>query len=315
MNNRRIHHIVRVSIFAIFLCVLYRLIDLNILKEALQQIRIEIVLVAIFFYFFTIAIRALRLQIILNNREKHIELKDAYIITLIGIALNIVIPATLGDIGRSYYGYKMYGIKEEMLSTTIVDKLFALGSLFLLGAISGSITGHYLLGLMSLGSAVLTCTPLVYPQLIPWNLLNRMLRRFGKSLKQEKLAAVFHVSSKALVMGISITGWLCTCFYFYILCFAFSVDVSLGYIIVIMPIVTIVRLFPFTVNALGPTEVAVAYFFNLVGINSTLAVLISLCSNLISSIIPGLIGVVIIISYGHGNKNQKTEGKNPERIQ
>ena len=63
--------------------------------------------------------------------------------------------------------------------------------------------------------------------------------------------------------------------------------VSLGYIILIMPILIIIRLFPFTINALGPMEVAVAYFFSLIGVNATVAVLISLMSNVISSIIPG----------------------------
>jgi len=77
------------------------------------------------------------------------------------------------------------------------------------------------------------------------------------------------------------------------------VNVSLGYIIVIMPILTIVRLFPFTVNALGPMEVAAVYFLGIIGINSTQAVFISLLSNVLSSIIPGMCGFFIILAFGH----------------
>jgi uncharacterized membrane protein YbhN (UPF0104 family) len=59
---------------------------------------------------------------------------------------------------------------------------------------------------------------------------------------------------------------------------------------------TIARLFPFTLNALGPMEVAVVYFFGLIGIPSTLAVVVSLTSNLISSIVPGSLGGLIILA-------------------
>ncbi len=81
----------------------------------------------------------------------------------------------------------------------------------------------------------------------------------------EKLIETFHLSwsTRYRVMLVSVLGWLCTSVFFYTGCQAFPVVVHLGYVIVIMPILTLVRLFPFTVNALGPTEVAVAYFFSM----------------------------------------------------
>jgi uncharacterized membrane protein YbhN (UPF0104 family) len=236
--------------------------------------------------------------------------------TLIGIALNIFVPATLGDIVRSYYGYKIYGVKEEMLSTVIVDKIFALGSLFLLGALSGSIMGYYVLSTISLFFAVLAFIPLAFPNLFPWKIVNILLGIFKKSLNIEKLVKAFILPArlKVSVMIISIGGWLCTCVFFYVLCSAFSVKVSLGYIILIMPILTIVRLFPFTVNALGPMEVAVAYFFGVIGINSTLAVLISLSSNVISSLIPGILGVLIILTFGHNTRRKKYREERRDQV-
>ena len=189
-----------------------------------------------------------------------------------------------------------------MLSTSLVDKIFALCSLFLLGSVSGYIIRYDVLGTVSLLLALFTLVPLTFPRLIPWKLVNRILRMFKKSLDITKLLGAFTLSPrlKVAVMFVSIGGWLGTCIFFYVLCSAFPVKVSLGYIILIMPILTIVRLFPFTVNALGPTEVAVAYFFGLIGIKPTLAVLISLSSNLIVSILPGSIGLLIILAIGHG---------------
>ena len=309
MKKKTISHIIRLSIFIIFLWILSRLIDVNILKDVLQQVRIDVVLLAIGVYFFNILIRAYRFQIIINTHEKKIGLKDAYIITLVGIALNMVVPATLGDVARSYYGYRLYGIKEEMLSTTLVDKIFALSSLFILGTVSAYFMGYSLLCFVSLCAAVISFIPITFPQIIPWNLLNLILRRINRSLDSEKLLVAFRLPRplKLAVMLISLAGWLCTCVFFYVLCQAFPVSVSLGYVIAIMPILTIVRLFPFTVNALGPMEVAVAYFFSVIGINSTLAVFISLSSNVIASIIPGIVGFFIILVYGHQEDRQSVE--------
>jgi len=287
------------------------MIDVSLLKETIHSVRLEIVLLAIFLYFGNIAIRAYRLQQILNKDQTLLGFKDAYIMTLVGIALNIFVPATLGDLGRSYYGYKIYGLKEEMLSTVIVDKMFALCSLFLIGSVSGYIMGHYVLLLVSFVSAVLTFIPLAFPRLVPWNMANSVFGLFKKSLEPEKLLTAFMLSGKLkfYMLGISIGGWLFTCFYFYVLCLAFPVTVNLGYIILIMPILTIVRLFPFTVNALGPMEVAVAYFFGLIGIKPTLAVLISLSSNLIVSILPGSIGLLIICNYSNHKTHEIHEIK------
>lgn len=304
LKSRHLQTILRVSAFCVFLFVLSRMIDVYLVKQALLQLKGVVIGLAIIIYLFNIAIRAYRLELLLNKDDKRITLKDAYLITLIGVALNMFIPATMGDIGRSYYGYKMYGIKEEMLSATLVDKIFALSSLFLLGLISASIMHYFWLGLVSLIAAIAALLPLTFPRLIPWNLLNAFLGRFQKSLDVEKLLHAFRLSPslKSYVMVISLLGWLCTCIFFYTVCRAFTVNVSLGYVIVIMPILTIVRLFPFTVNALGPVEVAVAYFFGLLGISSTFAVLISLFSNVISNVIPGTLGFGVMMVLGHKKK-------------
>lgn len=301
MKSRHVQTILRLSVFLLFLLILYRMVDAQLLKQALFQVKWGMIALAIGIYFLNIAIRAYRLTVLLNKDRTRITLKDAYLLTLIGVTLNMFIPATLGDIGRSYYGYKMLGIREEMLSTTLVDKIFALNSLFLIGTVSAYGMGYYWLGLTSLATAILTFLPLTFPRLVPWHLLNIVLRRFQKSFDAEKLLGAFHLSYrlKLGVMGISLLGWLCTSVFFYTVCLAFPVVVNLSYVIAIMPILTIVRLFPFTVNALGPTEVAVAYFFSILGISSTLAILISLTANVLSSVIPGVLGMGAILIAGH----------------
>ena len=298
ITRSHLRQILRIGMFALFVYIISRMIDLPVLKQVIGQVRLEIIALAIIVYFGNVAIRAYRLKRIFSVRGCTIRFTDAYTLTLVGVALNMIIPATLGDLARSYYGYKMYGFKEEMLSTVLADKMFALCSLFLLGGISGTVMGYYVLGTVAWLSAMLTFIPMAWPKLVPWDWLNLGLRYFKKSLDAERLIHAFTlpVALKIEIMLLSIGGWLCTCVYFYIICLAFPVTVSLWYIVAIMPMLTIARLFPFTLNALGPMEVAVSYFFGLIGIPSTLAVVVSLTSNLISSVVPGSLGGLIILT-------------------
>ena len=293
-----LRQILRIGMFGVFFYIISRMIDLPVLKQVIGQVRLEIIALAIIVYFGNIAIRAFRLKRIFPVRGCTITFTDAYTLTLVGVALNMIIPATLGDLARSYYGYKIYGFKEEMLSTVLADKMFALCSLFLLGGISGTVLGYYVLGTVAWLSAVLTFIPLAWPKLVPCDWLNFGLHFFKKSLDAKRLIHAFTlpVTLKIEIMLLSIGGWLGTCVYFYIICLAFPVTVSLWYVIVIMPMLAIARLFPFTLNALGPMEVVVSYFFGLLGIPSTLAVMVSLTSNLISSVVPGSLGGLIILT-------------------
>ncbi len=297
MPELRRQQLLRALVFGIFLLVLSRFIEWQRLKEAFPQIQPEVLLLAMLSYCLTIAIRSYRLQLILNGRTQRISMKDASAITLIGFALNLFIPATLGDIARSYYGYKIYGIREEMFSSSLLDKIFALCSLFLIGTLSGFIMGSAGLAVTSLFCAIFSGIPLLFPTLLPWSMVNTLLAWLNISLDQEKFLETFQLSTcrKVVVMGLSFAVWLSASLFFYLVSRAFPVKVSLAYIILMMPTMTIARLFPFTINAVGPPEVATTYFFHMIGIDSTMAIAVSLSANLLSSVVPGILGCLFII--------------------
>lgn len=297
MTSKYIRAAIRFGVFLLFVFVLFHLIEMERLKEAMQRVRLDVIGLAVMLYFVNIGIRAYRLEKIFNKTRNELSFKDAYILTLIGIALNIIVPATFGDIAKSYYGYKLYGFKEEILSASLVDKLFAFCSLFSIGAVSGWMLGYTLLAAVSLGMAILAFLVITFPRVVPWHGVNMMLRVFHIKFDPTRLlnASSLPHTLSAWMFGVSIVGWIGTCVYFYVVCLAFPATVHLGYILAIMPVLTIVRLFPFTVNSLGPMEVTVAYFFSMIGIHPTLSVLISLTSNIISSIIPGIVGVFFML--------------------
>jgi uncharacterized membrane protein YbhN (UPF0104 family) len=306
MRSKSFSTIMRVGVFGIFLLILARLVDVQTLREAFPLINIAILGGAVPLYFLNMAIRAYRWKIIINHQDKKFSFKDAYIVTFIGATLNLFLPASLGDIAKSYYGYKIYGFKEDVLVTSVIDKMFALCALFVLGAVSASLMNYRILATFSGGMAVVTGVFLGNPRYIPWNMLNRILSLLKKSLDVPKLlgASVFSPGLKIVLFGISVGAWLFNACYFYILCSAFPVNVSLNYVVLIMPLLLLVRLFPFTINSIGPKEVVLVYLFGIIGVNSTVSVMISLTSNLISSVIPGSIGLLLLLTLKRKKERQ-----------
>ncbi len=83
-----------------------------------------------------------------------------------------------------------------------------------------------------------------------------------------------------------------------------SVDVnqtpSFFYVIAVAPILTLGRLFPFTLNGLGSDEALIVFLFKANEIAGPLALSAAIIYKLFLIILPGLIGfLVIIISKGH----------------
>ena len=81
--------------------------------------------------------RAWRWYYILTRGGVRVSLLPITRATFVGMALNLFLPASAGDLVRSYYGWQRYGHKEAMLASTISDKVVALLSLFILGSLGG----------------------------------------------------------------------------------------------------------------------------------------------------------------------------------
>jgi uncharacterized membrane protein YbhN (UPF0104 family) len=69
-----------------------------------------------------------------------------------------------------------------------------------------------------------------------------------------------------------------------------SIDVSLGYLALMMPTVTLVELIPISVAGLGTREAAVIYFFSVIGIASAQAVGFSIMYLILGTYLTALVG-------------------------
>lgn len=282
----------------LILLFLMKLVNYQLLWSSIKNIN-SIFMVALAILPFSIFLRAWRWLIIMNKDEKLVSIKNAYYLTLVGVALNIFLPASSGDIAKSYYGYKWHGIKEEMLSSSIIDKLIALLALFIIGSVAAFALKMDWLAAFSILVMVALGLLIFFPKVVPWRILNWGLGLFTKTqLDEDKLKTSFALPHKIKIITIliSIMAWTLSYIQFYVVCLSFNVDISFTYILAIASLLNLALLFPFTLNGIGSGEVMTIYLFSLVNISPTLAILISLVYfQLLNTIIPGIFGLAIIL--------------------
>lgn len=291
-------NLIKLSVSIVILIFLLFFVNFQVLISSLKSINAWFI-VALVIIPFSIFLRAYRFMIILNKEKKMFSIKDSYYLTLVGTALNIFMPASGGDIAKTYYGYKWHGIKEEMLSSSIVDKIMALLAIFIIGSFAAVYLNMYLLALFSVICGVILLVIVFYPYVAPWKLFNRVFHLITKkNLDVEKLKDSFILSNriKLITLSISILAWIVSYLQFYAVCESLSVEISFIYILAVASLINLSILFPLTLNGIGSGEAMMVYLFSLVNISPTLAIVISLLyTQVLTTIIPGLFGLVIIM--------------------
>lgn len=248
----------------------------------------------------TFWIRAHRWAWILNQEGRSFQVWDLFWLTFVGVALSLVVPASLGEIGRFYFGGRAFGHHEEMLSSSIADKIYGLFSVFILGAGAAFLFSFPRYGFFSLGIACLMGTFLMVPHLFPWEVIGR----FGAWVMKRPLDGVrmrqaftLPLKRQLVVVSLSLISWLGSYFLFFLICLAFQSDISFFYLLAVAPLITVARLFPLTLSGLGSQEAVVVYLFHQAGVSSETALIVSLVSQLILTVIPGLFGICLMFLF------------------
>lgn len=242
--------------------------------------------------------RAWRWHYILTRRGIPVSMVSITNATFIGMALNLFLPASAGDVVRSYYSWQKYGHKEEMLASTLADKAVALISLFLLGAVGGFLCGEMKLALLA---TILIVPPgfilIVHVRWL-WKILaalvNRMLK---KDLDVDLLMNSFHMSLPTFfgAMLISIAGWMFTNLMYFLAVLSVGAHAGMGYIFAIAPSVNILRMLPISISGLGSADALMVQLLEVVGIEKHLTLAASMIVNLTLIVIPGVIGAVLML--------------------
>ncbi len=232
------------------------------------------------------------------NSTQKITQTDSFKLLLVGSTLNLFMPAGSGDIAKSYFAYKWSGIKERILWASIYDKIIAISSLSILAFFSliSDRNPEYLL--------------VIFLSLLPFLIVNnlnvlyklkyvkRFLSIFKNKIDWELLLNIkvpLHVNLKSLTL--SVFAWILTYLAMYLAFSIVKVNAPFTEILIKSPIITLGRLFPFTLNGIGTDEALLIYLFGNNKISLQEKVFMgALIYRFFMIIVPGIMGISILLT-------------------
>jgi glycosyltransferase 2 family protein len=247
-------------------------------------------------------LRAWRWQILMNDGDVKVSLGFSIKLLFIGQALNIVMPSGAGEVAKGYFGYKEKGMKERMFGVSLFDKIMAVSSIGFLGFYSSFETGNFNYLLLS----TLVFIPLLIVSNIGFFYRFKWIFRFIKFIDQKfkridikTLLDNFRFSKRTTLHSliISVFSWFLTYIMLYYCFLSFTNMIEVEKVFVHSPIITLARLFPFTLNGLGTDEALMMFLFSKNAQSDNLIPLILLGAfyyRLILIFIPAFIGLFII---------------------
>ncbi len=231
---------------------------------------------------------------------------------MIGFFASAVTPAKAGDAVRAIYVRNETGHSlGEALLTVFVDRIWDLGFILVAGVATAVVFSHRYIAMPSaplfIGGAVVLAglTILMMRRGFMRAVLRPVFTILVPARHREGMAANFHTFYDALrtyggdprrtavMFGFTLLCWVIIFVNAVYVSWLVHAPVSPGYIVLIMPIVTLVELLPFSVSGLGTRDATVIYFFSVVGVGSAEAVGFSLMYMLIATYLTAIVGFVL----------------------
>lgn len=313
MKLKRINILIKYTVSLTILFLLIFQFSFEDLLSVKIKLTYKIILLTILALSLSLFCRALRWYLLMNNQNIKFTLLNSFKLLFVGNALNIILPAGLGDILKSYFGYLWSGVKERMLSVSISDKLIAIGSLFFISVFSFAF--HKNLSILFAG--VICMLPLLILMLSRLNALCCFLEKIFIKVRLEKFLNIsfskitanfdFTTRKLSLLILLSVAAWVITYYLLFLSFVTVGIRVPFVQVLVFAPLLTLIRLFPLTLNGIGSDEVAIVYLFSQYESSNSKILIGALIYRIILMIIPAIVGVIIIFTTKRitGNSNDK----------
>jgi uncharacterized protein (TIRG00374 family) len=233
---------------------------------------------------------------------------------LIGFFASAVTPAKSGDALRAVYLRNDTGRPMgECLATVFIDRLWDLGFVLASGVASALVFSQRYtkipsVALFIVGAIVIAVAAAVMTHRGATRaLLKPAFRLLTPARHRENLTTSFHSFYDALrqygarkgrivaMVLLTLVGWVLIFLLAVYIARLLAIPVSPGFIVLIMPIVTLVELIPFTVSGLGTRDATVVYFFSVIGVDSAQAVGFSIAYVLVGTYLTALLGLALWI--------------------
>jgi len=231
-----------------------------------------------------------------------------------GLFFNLFFPSYVaGDVFRGVSIAQRYGDRKKVASSVLMDRYSGASALVLMVVISVYVAGLLGRNLLQDGSVYIAVSILAslmaFSSLIIFSkpffsLFTTLLKPESKlRIKVESFhdqLLIFKNKPSILLKSLffSFPTQLLTAIGFFLASRAFSLDLSVLYFLILVPIVMGISLVPITIAGAGTREAAAVYFFSLIGIDKSIGLGMSLL-NFLFMVSTGILGGIIYVSIYH----------------
>ena len=281
--------------------------DLGEISRYLKDIKYIYVIFAVIIYTFDILLRAFRWQLFLGEGGVRTGLVEAFLAYNLGNSLNIIIPARIGDIARSYYLKKKHGYGySTTLPTVILDRIFDTLGIFLIVlfcsvyVITKIQLAAWFYNLLIAGVIALILVYIVFEIALRKRdlivklkskrlqfFLLKLFDVYDKTVRNKKKLLVFTLYSMLV--------WLLEGFTAYCVFAALDYYVNPVVIVFTVMVATLTKVIPLTPGGLGVFEGAFVVILTMFGNKSSIIGIISILFHFLMNIYGIVIGIYVLI--------------------
>lgn len=306
---RRLSSFVFLLGFLLFVLLL-RMVDLNATWALLKAANPYWVIAAILFLLPEICLKGLRLKALSQTFHSRLTFRQSVWIYLAGQPLAGVTPSKLGDIVRVLGISRWGGLRpHSAFAVHAADKVFdllALGLFALTGLITLIVGNQHqesaMATLLGVASGILLMALFLNPQwmqlVIKPLLLFLAPRKLGEQLKAhgrefyKDLLSLFQPARRVVFpFGLSLLSWFVVLVRAYFCALALGLSLSLGQIILILPVVIVIEFIPITILGFGTREAALFLFFASPQLSTSGLVSFSLLTVLAGPLLTSIMGI------------------------
>lgn len=279
----------------------------DLLIKSLKLIDYRWVLLAMALYTFDMVIRAFRWKVVLKGNDIRISIWDSFLAYNLGNSLNIIIPAKLGDIARSYYLKKKFALGySRTLPATFLDRVFDVLGVYVvllfcgIYIITGTTLADWLYYTFAAGIAALVLTVAALEMLLKRKeavdrLKSEKLKSLIRSLLEAFSASFKDKGNFILLLVCSVIIWLCEGVFSYLIFISMGQYMNPIIIIFATMIAILTKVIPITPGGIGVFEGTMVLMLSLFGLDPKAGAIVSAVNHFMMNFYTILLGIYALL--------------------
>ena len=295
-TRKRIAYLLRAAVAVALLYALWTRAEVDSLTDAIADTDMRLLGAALALVPIAIGIRAYNFLLLLNRDDRIMTAFDSLRLTYVGVGASLFLPTGAADLFKAHLGTRFHGRPEDIVATTVIDKITALTAVAAMGATGAVLEGEPFLAAAAAFVMMVSLVPLTWPRIVPWRLLLRFLAR-GASVSDPVIQKAISPPRRLLlrVISVSVFGWVMTYSVVFLVCASLGIAVSIWYVLSLAPFTALARLIPISAGGVGLGEFTLVALLTRVGVSEVLAVRASLLALTFIVLLPGLVGILTLV--------------------